>query len=189
MAGLQDPSPPEYLPHPYPLARLPGQQSFASLRAGEQELFPGQSFQSYGEWFEAHRPVNPELNARVQRGRSTSFWPYGQRVTSLVGTESSQDVYRLDHFCTKYVRPHLPERTSRPRPEQLYANATAVALASSQSSPVLRQAGSTATLFFGGNAEATASAAAALAMGVRSPGASSTSSAASSGALRRRPLV
>lgn len=124
-----------YLPNPQPWVRGPaGGAEFVSLHDHcRPEAHPGKpvcpdrSFVSYGQWWQAHQPIDGAPAEPKLRTISTSYWPYGQQITVITGSDRCDDMYKLDGRLIHKAAPHVVAR--------------------SRSSPVFRAAADTAVKY------------------------------------------
>lgn len=109
----KDPSRYPYLPHPFPLKRRgrthpdhgghPG--GFKSLQEPLQPVkFPDedQVYMSYAEWYWAQRPKVPPPDDK-EATFSTSYWPYGRRISAVSTMDKEDQSYNLD---TRILKNH-----------------------------------------------------------------------------------
>jgi len=107
----KDPNRFPYLPHPYPLNRRgrahggnPGHPGgFKSLQEPRQPpKFPDeeQIYSTYSEWWQAQRPPDA-LPHDKDATFSTSFWPYGRRISCVASMDDSEQFYNLDKRIMK----------------------------------------------------------------------------------------
>eukprot|EP00930_Biecheleria_cincta_P060474 TRINITY_DN46115_c0_g1_i1.p1 TRINITY_DN46115_c0_g1~~TRINITY_DN46115_c0_g1_i1.p1 ORF type:complete len:230 (-),score=34.47 TRINITY_DN46115_c0_g1_i1:57-746(-) len=110
-ASLRTPSGGEYLPHPYPLKRIPagsGGLGHGFKCMQESEPRPMQPFLSYGAWWEARQPKPGPKPDKVNR-RATSYWPFGPGNSQLVGSENKADGFWLDQRWVDHSIPFTGE--------------------------------------------------------------------------------
>lgn len=105
---VKDPNRHPYLPHPYPLKRRGRAHSghpggFVSL---QEPLLPpkrpeeDQVYMTYAEWWQAQRPLEGppyEKDATF----STSYWPYGRRISCVASMDKQDQYYNLDSRVVK----------------------------------------------------------------------------------------
>lgn len=174
-----------YLPDPYPLARGHPREGNGAVKFGfnslhapclpsdtapnfklspGESLCPSRRFGSYGEWWQAHQakcPPNPDAKVKT---KSTSFWPYGSKITTVTSNESPEDYYELDRRLLMNSCPNRPSRRSgstRVGDSSSSFDGRAAGRASgmattwsgSASSPTLRRAGSSSALLMGNYSE------------------------------------
>jgi len=104
----KDPNRFPYLPHPYPLQRRGrGHQAppggFKSLIEPIQKpKFPeeDQIYSTYAEWWQAQRPPAGPINDK-DGTFSTSFWPYGRRISCVASMDKEDQFYHLDKRIMK----------------------------------------------------------------------------------------
>jgi hypothetical protein len=96
-----------YLPHPYPLKRRGRERDhpggFVSLQEPfEPPKFPDQEqvYMTHGEWWQAQRPPQC-IKAPKDATFSTSFWPYGRRITCVASMDKDDQWYNLDKRILK----------------------------------------------------------------------------------------
>jgi len=95
-------------------AYLPSPQEFVANRRGQagftvdhelcqqagshsQHVCHGKVFRSYGEWWQAHQKPPPKEIAVVRHAAvSSTYWPYGNGVTTLTGAVDGGNRYFLD---------------------------------------------------------------------------------------------
>jgi len=112
-----DPRKQPYLPDPYPLQRVgrrreghPG--GFTSLREPLQPAKnpdQAQVYCSYAEWWQAQRPSVNNVKARHETF-STSFWPFGHRVSNLSSIDDEGTFYQLDQ---RRIKNHIGYKEKR----------------------------------------------------------------------------
>jgi len=118
----KDPNRFPYMPHPYPLKRRgraanghPG--GFMSLQEPLQPpKFPDedQLYCTYAEWWQAQRPAAGPVDDK-EATFSTSFWPYGRKISAVMTMDKEDQHYNLDKRVVKngtfykYRRPHPGE--------------------------------------------------------------------------------
>lgn len=133
----KDPNRFPYLPHPYPLMRRGRAQGghpggFRSLQEPLQPpKFPEeeQIYSTYAEWWQAQRPPKgPPCDK--DSTFTTSFWPYGRRISCVASMDNEDQFYHLDkrlvknHAYYKNRRDPLSSSTmSRSRSELLGSQA------------------------------------------------------------------
>jgi len=106
--AYKDPNRFPYLPHPYPLQRKGRTQGahpggFESLLEPQQPpKFPGeeQVYSTYAEWWQAQRPPGGPLDEK-DATFSTSFWPYGRRISCVASMDKEDQFYHLDKRIMK----------------------------------------------------------------------------------------
>eukprot|EP00746_Dinoflagellata_sp_MGD_P162391 gnl/MRDRNA2_/MRDRNA2_89929_c0_seq1.p1 gnl/MRDRNA2_/MRDRNA2_89929_c0~~gnl/MRDRNA2_/MRDRNA2_89929_c0_seq1.p1 ORF type:complete len:129 (+),score=20.16 gnl/MRDRNA2_/MRDRNA2_89929_c0_seq1:63-449(+) len=104
----------EYLPHFRRWNR--------SVETGNAEFYPDKQpqaacprgFHSYGQWFAAHQPGAAEPTKPKFQSVASSFWPYGQQITVLTGSDREEDNFRLDGRIIDRSNPHMPKSRSSP---------------------------------------------------------------------------
>lgn len=131
-----------YRPHPFPLKRRPKAQSghpggFVSLQEPlVTPKFPDeeQIHMTYAEWWQAQHPDKgppQEKDATF----STSFWPYGRRISSVTSMDKEGQYYHLDNRLVKnhtfFKEKRDPATSSQPMYQQR-SHSTAAQLLGSQ---------------------------------------------------------
>lgn len=100
----------QYLPNPQPWKR--GASGNAEFFSTHPECFNDRGFFSYGQFWQAHQPSTSKNPA--MKTVSSSFWPFGQRITSVTGGERKEDIYSLDGRIIDRAVPYLPRSRSQP---------------------------------------------------------------------------
>lgn len=99
-----------YLPNPQPWMRgCPGNAEFFTANP---ECYRDRGFFSYGQFWQAHQPIISQKP--MLKTVSSSFWPFGQRITCLTGSERKADLYSLDSRLIARAAPGIPRSRSMP---------------------------------------------------------------------------
>lgn len=109
-----------YLPHPYPLKRRGRAQNghpggFTSL---QEPLVPPkfpdeeQIYCTYAEWWQAQRPTTGHTSNN-DKTFSTSFWPYGRRISCITSMDKEDQCYHLDQ---RVLKNHVYYKNRREQP-------------------------------------------------------------------------
>jgi len=100
----------KYLPNPQPWKRgCPGNAEFFT---SNPECYRDRGFFSYGQFWQAHQPIISQKP--TMQTVSSSFWPFGQRITCLTGSERKEDIYSLDSRIIARAAPGMPRSHSMP---------------------------------------------------------------------------
>lgn len=100
-----------YLKNPAPCESLPaGFRSYHDCKplGQEEPICPGQAFNSYGAWFQAHQPKEVAPSTTVRTTKASSYWPYGRGVTSIIGSRNNHDVLIIDNARSRGTLPYRP---------------------------------------------------------------------------------
>lgn len=111
VAPTKDPNRFPYLPHPYPLKKRgrahPGNGGhpggFMSLQPPQQPVkYPDEDlvYMTYSEWWHAQRPTDA-LPGDKDSTFSTSYWPYGRRLSCVASMDKDDQFYNLDKRLVK----------------------------------------------------------------------------------------
>jgi len=98
----------QYLPNPQPWKR--GEAGNAEFFSSHPECFHDRGFFSYGQFWQAHQPI--VARKPTMRTVSSSFWPFGQRITCLTGSDRKEDLYALDNRIIDRSAPEIPRSRS-----------------------------------------------------------------------------
>jgi len=118
----EDPNKHPYLPHPFPVKRVrrarDGHQGgFTSLQeSARPRRDPNQEevYCTYPEWWWAQRPPFGKPPDADVKAFSTSYWPYGHRMSAIASVDDKGEFYDLDDRRIKnhmHVKQHQREQS------------------------------------------------------------------------------
>lgn len=102
-----------YLKNPAPCERTPA--GFKPL-ADDPAICPGQIFNSYGAWFQAHQPKETPPSTTIRTTKASSYWPFGAGVTSVIGSRNNHDILIIDNARSRGTLPYRPRDIESQRP-------------------------------------------------------------------------
>ena len=96
------------MPNPQPWTR--GGSGNAEFFTSNPACHNDRGFFSYGQFWQAHQPIKSRQPTLTTV--SSSFWPFGQGITSVTGSERKEDLYCLDGRLIDRTAPHMPRSRS-----------------------------------------------------------------------------
>jgi hypothetical protein len=121
IAAVESLSDRPYLPHPFPLKRVgrarDGHQGgFTSLQDTGKPKNPEKEevHCTYPEWWWAQQPPFGPAPEAEEQTFSTSFWPYGRRMSAIASVDDKGEFYDLDDRRIKnhaFVKQHQREQS------------------------------------------------------------------------------
>ena len=105
-----------YMKNPAPCESVPaGFISHWKPPGHEEPVFPGQVFNSYGAWFQAHQPKEVAPSTTVRTTKASSYWPFGAGVTSVIGSRNNHDILIIDNARSRGTLPYRPTKANEPQ--------------------------------------------------------------------------